>query len=265
VYSLGVVGYELLSGHPPFAGAAAAVAMAQVSTTPPALPTAIPTDVRDLIMRAMSKQPDSRPANGGAFRDELRILQQRVRQPDLSTVDEEAATTLIDQSVAVTTTPERSSNHDGSTVLMSAPPRIAPQLSADRARRRGRAWTFAIGAGALVVLTVLAIAAPSDELPTPPAQSTTVPPPATISIDPQAYVGSPAADARTALEAAGLSVEITRIASELPAGSIAQVDPIGPLKPGDTVVLSVSLGPTPVADTTTTQVRPGQGHGKDKK
>ena len=265
VYSLGVVGYELLSGHPPFAGAAAAVAMAQVRTAPPALPTAIPTDVRDLIMRAMSKQPDGRPADGSAFRDELRILQQRVLQPDLSSVDEEVAATLVDQSVAVATTPERSSNHDGSTALMSAPPRIARQLSADRVRRRGRAWACAIGAGALVVLAALAMAARSDEPFTPPAQATTVAPPATVSIDPEAYVGSPAADARTALEAAGLSVEITRIASELPAGSVARVEPIGPLKPGDTVVLSASLGPTPAADTATTQVRPGQGHGKDKK
>jgi len=68
VYSLGVVGYEVLSGRRPFLGdSVVTVAMKHVQETPAPLPTDLPPEVRELIEIAMSKDPSYRYSNGGEF------------------------------------------------------------------------------------------------------------------------------------------------------------------------------------------------------
>ncbi len=68
VYSLAVVGYEVLSGRRPFLGdSVVTVAMKHVQETPAPLPTDLPPEVRELIEIAMSKDPAYRYSNGGEF------------------------------------------------------------------------------------------------------------------------------------------------------------------------------------------------------
>ena len=68
VYSLAVVGYEVLSGRRPFLGdSVVTVAMKHVQETPAPLPTDLPSEVRELIEIAMSKDPAYRYSNGGEF------------------------------------------------------------------------------------------------------------------------------------------------------------------------------------------------------
>ncbi|GAA3709015.1 serine/threonine-protein kinase [Gordonia hankookensis] len=68
VYSLGVVGYEALTGRRPFLGdGAITVAMKHIRETPPPLPTSVPGNVRDLIDTTLAKDPRQRYANGGEF------------------------------------------------------------------------------------------------------------------------------------------------------------------------------------------------------
>ncbi|BEP13193.1 hypothetical protein acdb102_15040 [Acidothermaceae bacterium B102] len=68
LYSLGVVGYECLTGHRPFEGATAyAIAAAHAHQPPPPLPDTIPPAVRELIGRALAKNPADRPASAGDF------------------------------------------------------------------------------------------------------------------------------------------------------------------------------------------------------
>lgn len=82
VYSLGVVGYEALSGTRPFVGdGALTVAMKHVRELPAPLPTDLPDAVRELIEITMVKDPAARYANGGEFADAVAAVRAGRRPP----------------------------------------------------------------------------------------------------------------------------------------------------------------------------------------
>ncbi|WP_299558311.1 serine/threonine-protein kinase [uncultured Mycolicibacterium sp.] len=82
VYSLGVVGYEALSGRRPFTGdGALTVAMKHIKETPPPLPADLPPNVRELIEIALAKNPGMRYRNGGQFADAVAAVRAGRRPP----------------------------------------------------------------------------------------------------------------------------------------------------------------------------------------
>ena len=82
VYSLGVVGYEALSGRRPFVGdGAITVAMKHVQEAPAPMPSDLPPNVRELIDITMAKDPARRYASGGEFADAVAAVRAGRRPP----------------------------------------------------------------------------------------------------------------------------------------------------------------------------------------
>jgi serine/threonine-protein kinase len=74
LYSLGIVTYEMLAGHPPFSGLPRIVVSRQIVDPPPPLAQARPglsPPVTDAVMRALEKIPETRWQTGAAFRHAL--------------------------------------------------------------------------------------------------------------------------------------------------------------------------------------------------
>lgn len=83
LYSFGVVLYQLLTGALPVRGNSLSSLIAGHLLEPP-IPFSetdadgrVPEDLRELVLRALAKQPENRPANASAFLHALEVIQER--------------------------------------------------------------------------------------------------------------------------------------------------------------------------------------------
>ena len=225
VYSLAVIGYEMLAGRTPFAGdTPVAIALAQVQSAPPELPACVPDELRSLIGRSLAKLPEQRPKDGAVLASELSRI---AIGPALSTV---APSTSIDgarprqparagdmQPTAVFQHPTTRIEQlpiadDAATEIATAvpSPTDAPLLDegwigAERRRRRVAGWGAALAVAACLLFLIAISRADRDNLsaalastsdPTVTTTLVTAAPPAVVTIDPAAYLGHPEAEAR---------------------------------------------------------------------
>jgi serine/threonine-protein kinase len=179
VYSLGLVGYECLTGEPAFDGDnPVSVALKQVQEVPEPLPADLPAGLRELVDVAVAKDPAERPPDGDAFVaaiDRIRAEQAHEGEP----------TTTWMPRVGASAVP---GGHHASR------------------RRRGvllAAVLLAIGAG-LVVLLGLPGGGRTPAAGAPVAAASEPEP--VIALDPAAYVGRPVDEVATELTALGLTV-----------------------------------------------------------
>jgi serine/threonine-protein kinase len=75
IYSLGVIGYEMLTGRPPFTGTSVTHILVAHATQAPVPVTDrradVPESLATLVMRCLEKQPDDRPQTAAEIRDEI--------------------------------------------------------------------------------------------------------------------------------------------------------------------------------------------------
>jgi serine/threonine protein kinase len=89
IYSLGVLGYEMLSGCPPFSGATQQqILAAQVTSSPAPLSSRrvnAPAALADLIMRCLRKDPADRFQSAEDVREQLELTRTLIAEPALAT------------------------------------------------------------------------------------------------------------------------------------------------------------------------------------
>ena len=179
VYSLGVVGYEVVSGKRPFTGdGALTVAMKHIKEPPPPLPAELPPNVRELIEITLVKNPQLRDRSGGPFADAVAAVRagRRPPRPSQSPPPGRASPAAIPSSPQARPAPVR----------RSGPPtggrRQAPARRTFSSGQRALLWAAGVlGALAIIIAVLIVINShgESGEQPPPPTVTDTGTPPAT--------------------------------------------------------------------------------------
>ena len=273
LYSLGIIMYEALAGRRPFTGdSQVAIAIAQVNTAPPELPTTVSEPIRRLVDSLLSKKQELRPESGEALATAARAL----RAGDVAAA-EAAVPQMIAGAAAAATAHEavtRAFNQpaaDGTRVMdqpaASAAPATAPATATlpqqqdpdgdlDEADEGKMSTGAKVAIGVLVALVIAGLAwvlwiffggsGDPDPQPTGTPTAEVTEEDSTITIDPTAYIGQSEASATRNLEQLGLEVNAVQVESDRAAGTVADVRSGNngyDFQEGDTVTIEISTGP----------------------
>jgi serine/threonine-protein kinase len=242
LYALGIVGYECLTGHPPYAGTPRAVASAHRDLPLPPLPGTIPVQVAGLIAELTAKDPAQRPASAAEVASRAARLgdamQGGAAVPGYSTGLGAERPTL----------PE--------IPLPGLPARRAPRPPGGLGRWPWTAASLSALAVFLVigVLGLLTTAAPAGKT----AAARHEPTLALVDVKASSLTGLPVTAVDRELRQLGLVVRVRWQPTVLePAVLVISVQPGGQVPAGSVVVVTGALQPQPNA------ASPGNDHGRD--
>ncbi|WP_167761215.1 protein kinase, partial [Geodermatophilus sp. DF01_2] len=230
VYALGAITYECLTGRRPVDGESPVqIALAQIRDEPEPLPDDVPEPLRTLVARALVKDPALRFPDGAAFRAAVDHVRAGRR-------------------------------------LTPLPPSTAalPATSAAGTRRRRLlvpAAALLLGAGlgvaALQVTGGEVAGTPVAVADTAAPSSEPVQPVGAVLVVAAEHLGRPADQVEAELAALGLRVQRATVErSDVLAGQVVELGPVGALARGDLVTLTVAVAPPPAPVAPAPEVAP---------
>ncbi|ODR09828.1 serine/threonine protein kinase [Mycolicibacillus koreensis] len=178
VYSLGVVGYEVVSGKRPFTGdGALTVAMKHIKEPPPPLPADLPANVRELIEITLVKNPGMRYPSGGPFADAVAAVRSGHRPPRPSQLPSagRAAPTAISATGKTRAAPsvQRAAPARARTTGTHRPP--PPPRRTFSSGQRALLWAAGVLVALAIVSAVLIVLNAHDSTPSSPPTVTDTP------------------------------------------------------------------------------------------
>jgi serine/threonine-protein kinase len=274
VYSLGIVAYEMLTGHPPFSGdTPIVVALAQLHDLPPPLPESVPASIADLVGRCLNKAPVDRPPDG---RELVRELGGRSSAGTSQRLDGSAASTVafeaqpaVAPTIAMGAAATRAMTTTSDPATGSPDASLVGPLRRHRTKRLVSIAAVIAAAVALVVAVALTTGGDGDQLAqdltsvvpgnvtdaaptTAPSPATTavavVAPVATVAptptavIDPAAFIGRNRGQVADELRTLGYVVVEQRVEvdADVERNTVVAVAPSGEVPLGSTIELQVA-------------------------
>jgi eukaryotic-like serine/threonine-protein kinase len=289
VYALGAMAYECLAGRRPIDGEnSVQIAVRQIREDPAPLPPDIPPAVRQVVERAMAKDPAQRYPDGAALRDAVDALGAGHSTAPVGPLH--ATTPLATVPAARLPAGEGSRTAVLPVPPMGTPPQAEPGPAAGRSRGVPRALAaLLLGALVVVLLVVAGVAvlrgadstsggasAPSTSSSAPTtAPSTSAPAqPETVTVVAGDYVGRPVDEVQADLAGLGLHVQPKSVVTaDGDEGTVVAVDPAGQVPIGEVVTVSYAVAPSQVSEDGNgnngngkgKDHGPGRGNGKKKK
>jgi len=255
LYSLGIVGYQCLTGELPFTGEPLAIALAHRDRPLPPLPRSVPAGLTALVLALTAKNPAARPGSAAEVARHAAALAGRPGPVRLPAGPVQAPPGPAQPSVPAQPPgpegPPAAGPHWAAAGADDQPTLHQPQPGRAWPRRRSGALAAALATAALVGGVFLA--GQAGPMPTPPAVAG---PSATHRpVDPRvrlvdvhrgALIGQPVTAAAGLLRRHGLKVRVRwQFSTAAPAGIVLAVQPAGRRPAGSVITLIGAVPPPP--------------------
>jgi eukaryotic-like serine/threonine-protein kinase len=246
LYSLGIVGYECLTGAPPFTGTSVEMALAHQRGQVPALPPQVPVEAAALVASLTAKDETARPASAADVARCAAGLRD-AESPDSAPAD------------AGWAAPAGGAPGPFPATLVGAPSQVmadAPARSPAaywpprRTVVRVRALALALGAAAIVAVVAgwllsggSGAARPSRQSDPAPVSASSVTP-RSVEVRAAALIGQPVSAVCYQLRQLGLRVEVVwQVSGHQQPGTVISVQPARRVTTGTTVTVTGALAP----------------------